>query len=342
MEEKLNKLHGEKLLNILSELEGKKIIVLGDIIADEFVYGTTERISREAPVLILRYQNRIVLPGGAGNAARNIRTLGGIPISLGVIGNDDIGRELVSSLDKSGVDLQHVEIDDKIDTVQKTRLLSGGTSTTKQQVIRIDRGGDKEIEKSVRKLILDKLKILINEVDGILVSDYDCGLISNEMAIEINEILKDFKGVKIVDSRYNMDVYKNFTLSSPNEEEAFSLTGYSMDNDEDIILAGQELLNKTGNENVLLTRGAKGMVLFSKNTTPVFIPITREDEIADVTGAGDTVAATVTLALASGVTPANSARLANIAGGVKVRKRGTATVSINELRKEINRLYKLD
>jgi rfaE bifunctional protein kinase chain/domain len=333
---------GRILLEELKKMNNCKIAVIGDVIADEFVYGSTERISREAPVLILRWQGSTVLPGGAGNAARNVGTLGGQPISLGVIGRDELGEKLTTSLQEAGVDVNYLQVDETMETVQKTRILSGGTSTTKQQVIRIDRGGDRQVNQHCRKQLLENLKKLLPEIKGVLVSDYDCGLLDREMVVELNQLLADFSGVKIVDSRYNMDVYSNFTLSSPNEEETLMLTGFSLDSEDGVYHAGHKLLTMTGNQHILLTRGSSGMALFSKGEEPFFIPITRKDEIADVTGAGDTVAATVTVALASGVSARNAALLANIAGGLKVRKRGTATVSIGEMQREICLLYKLE
>lgn len=329
----------DRLRSAIRQMAGRRVAVLGDLLADEFIYGTTERISREAPVLILRWQDRIVLPGGAGNAARNVRTLGGIPIAFGVTGTDTIGEELRQALSAAGVDMAGVSTDPDLDTVCKTRILSGGSSTTKQQVIRIDRGGDREVAPHIRENIFSALADELPRLDAILVSDYDCGLLGGRAGAErLNTMLADFPGVKVVDSRFHLDCYHQFTLCAPNEEEAFSLTGCTLENEDELERVGESLLEVTGNEHVLLTRGSRGMVLFSRDTPPVVVPVTRRDEIADVTGAGDTVAATVTVALASGVPPADAALLANVAGGIKVRKRGTATVSLDEIAAELTLL----
>lgn len=337
----IDRTEGLRLLDAVSRFRPVRVAVVGDLIADEFVYGTTERISREAPVLILRYQSRSILPGGAGNAARNVAALGGRPLSFGATGDDAAGRELRAAMAEAGIDLAAAAVDPGIETCVKTRILSGGSSTTKQQVIRIDRGGDRPVSAAASAAILERLVAAGPTLDAALVSDYQCGLLSAATAIEVNRILAPFPIVKIVDSRHRLLAFRDFTLCTPNEEEARELTGMPLETEAEAEAAGERLLATTGSRHALMTRGSRGMALFTPGERPLFVPITRRDEIADVTGAGDTVAATCAVALASGVAVGDAVRLANAAGGIKVRKRGTATVSREELAAELRALYGL-
>lgn len=333
----------DRLLAALARFRPAKVAVVGDFVADEFIYGTTERISREAPVLILRFGSRALLPGGAGNAARNLAAMGARPVAFGVTGRDAAGEELRGSLVACGVDAAALVADDAVETCVKQRILSGGSSTTKQQVIRIDRGGDRDASPAARDELFGALAARLSDFDALLVSDYRAGLLDDAAARRLNDLVARHPAgesfVRVVDSRHHLANFPGFTLCTPNEEEAREATGLPVETDDQALAAADALVARTGCRMALLTRGSRGMALVGRGIEPVLVPITRRDEIADVTGAGDTVAAACVMALASGVAPREAVELANVAGGIKVRKRGTAVVTADEIAAEIRSLY---
>jgi rfaE bifunctional protein kinase chain/domain len=308
--------------------------VIGDVMADEYVYGRVARISREAPVLILEYDSTEIVPGGGANAANNVAALGGRAALVGVIGRDDPGRRLVDALD-TRVDRRGIVRAEGRTTPVKTRILAGGIHSAKQQVVRIDRAVGGSIDKTSRRTFEDRAVAAAMKADAVLVSDYGGGVVSTALVSKIRVALKK-RGRPIpilVDSRYRLLDYRGLTACTPNESEVEQALGVRI-NDSVAVLerAGRTLLERTGMRAVLITRGGRGMALFVPDEPTVHIPIFGSDQIADVTGAGDTVMATMTLALAAGATFEAAARLANYAGGLVVMKRGTATVSGDELR----------
>jgi rfaE bifunctional protein kinase chain/domain len=328
---------GERLLDLVDRFGGRRIVVLGDLIADEFIYGRIARVSREAPVLILRYDSTEILPGGAGNAANNVAALGGVAAIVGLIGADESGRRLRKSFD-AGVAKDHLVSLRGYTTPTKTRILAGGIHSAKQQVVRIDRerafpaDGD-----GLRERIARAAEEAVADCDGVLVSDYGYGLVTPALVEHLKARLartRRRRGVPIlVDSRYDLLRYRRLTACTPNETEVEQLLGVKI-NDHAATLerAGRALLKRTAMQAVLVTRGSRGMALFEPGRRTVHIPIHGSDEIADVTGAGDTVMATMMLSLAAGASFYEAALLANYAGGIVVMKRGTATASAAELR----------
>jgi D-glycero-beta-D-manno-heptose-7-phosphate kinase len=315
------------------------VAVVGDAVADEFVYGRVARISREAPVLILEYDSTEIVPGGAGNAANNVAALGGRCELVAVVGRDDAARRFVGALHR-GVDRRRLVTSVHRPTPVKTRILAGGVHSAKQQVVRIDRGAGHPVDDRARVAFERAAVSAVDDADAVLVSDYGSGLISPSLVTKIRGALKH-AGHPIpvlIDSRYALLRYSGLTACTPNESEVEAALGISIDDDLRVLeRAGRTILERTRMQAVLITRGGRGMALFVSGMPTVHIPIFGSDEIADVTGAGDTVMATMTLSLAAGATFEAAARLANYAGGLVVMKRGTATVSAAELRDAIRK-----
>jgi rfaE bifunctional protein kinase chain/domain len=312
-------------------------VVIGDLVADEFVYGRLARVSREAPVLILEYDSTEIVPGGAGNATNNIAALGAKATLVGVVGRDMAGRRLIAALHRR-VDSRHLQRLPSTNTPTKTRILAGGVHSAKQQVVRIDRGVAQGIAPAARIAVERAALEAVPRADAVLVSDYGSGLITPALVDRIRSALeRTGRNIPIlVDSRYRLLDYRRLTASTPNESEVEQALGIVIDDDRKVLeKAGREILSRTKMEAVLITRGSKGMVLFVRKQSPLHIPIFGTDSIVDVTGAGDTVVSTVALALASGGSFESAARLANYAGGLVVMKRGTATVTADELRDAI-------
>jgi D-glycero-beta-D-manno-heptose-7-phosphate kinase len=323
-----------RLLALVEALKGRRIAVVGDLIADEFIYGQIGRVSREAPVLILNYDSTEIVPGGAGNAAANVAALGGIARAVGLAGRDDTGRRLLDILKRRRVAVAGVARPGGYHTPTKTRILAGGIHSAKQQVVRIDRAAAAAADDHAREAFGKRVVAAARECDALLVSDYGSGLVTPALAAEAQRVMR--VPLALVDSRYQLLRYHRMTACTPNESEVEQALGIRIgDNTRILERAGRELLRRTRARAVLITRGSRGMALFEPDTRTEHIPIFGSDQIADVTGAGDTVIATMTLALAAGATFLEAARLANFAGGLVVMKRGTATVSASELRQAV-------
>jgi rfaE bifunctional protein kinase chain/domain len=319
-----------RLIELVDRFYGCRVAVFGDLIVDEFIYGEIARVSREAPVLILNYDSTEIVAGGAGNAASNVAALGGKPVVVGLAGLDDAGHRLLSVL--HNMDIAGVARPSGYGTPTKTRILAGGIHSAKQQVVRIDRAAATRAGGDHRASIESKLLRAAARCDAMLVSDYGTGLVSPQLVARARKVMR--KGAPLlVDSRYSLLKFRGITTCTPNESELEQLFGVTIgENFRVLERTGRELLDRTRSEAVLVTRGSRGMALFQRDTPTLHIPISGSDQIADVTGAGDTVIATMTLALAAGANFEEAARLANCAGGIVVMKRGTATVSADELR----------
>jgi rfaE bifunctional protein kinase chain/domain len=322
-----------RLLELIDRFTAPRLVVFGDLIADEFVYGRVARVSREAPVLILEYDSTEILPGGAGNAAHNAAALGGHVTVVGLAGRDEPGRRMLAALPPNVARTSLVRPED-YRTPVKTRILAGGIHSAKQQVVRIDRRSD-PVSDVQRAAVERTVRSASRHADAVLVSDYGSGLVSPRF---VAELARQIRGSRrpipmLIDSRYALTRYARLTACAPNESEVEQALGLRI-NDHPRVLerAGRRLLQQTRMSCVLITRGSRGMALFEPDKPTVHIPIFGSDQVADVTGAGDTVMATMTLSLAAGATFEESARLANYAGGLVVMKRGTATVTRDELR----------
>ena len=327
------------VLALIDALPGRRVAVVGDAIADEFVYGRVARVSREAPVLILEYDTTEVVPGGAGNAANNVAAMGGAALLAAVIGRDEPGRRLLKALHRR-VNPRTVVRTARRGTTIKTRILAGGIHSAKQQVVRIDRMANGVVDRKSRDAFFRAAVSAALRSDAVLISDYGGGLVSPAIVSKIRgEMKRQGHAVPIlVDSRYRLLSYAGLTACTPNESEVEQALGVRINDDARLLeRAGRQILERTKMQAVLVTRGSRGMALFVPGEPTVHIPIFGSDEIADVTGAGDTVMATMALALAAGATFELAARLANYAGGLVVMKRGTATVSAAELRDAVKR-----
>jgi rfaE bifunctional protein kinase chain/domain len=331
-------LDSAQLLSLTGALRGKRVVVIGDVVADEFVYGRVARVSREAPVLILEYDSSEIVPGGAGNAANNIAALGGRATLVALVGRDEPARRLVSALHR-GVDPRLLRVA-SMPTPVKTRILAGGVHSAKQQVVRIDRGVAPQITPRVRAAFEQAALRAIKKADAVLVSDYGSGLITPALVRKIRRGLTGAQGPTpvLIDTRYRLLSYTGLTACTPNQSEVEQALGIQINDDTRALeKAGREILERTRMQAVLVTRGSHGMALFVRNGPVVHLPIFGSDAIGDVTGAGDTVVSAVTLALAAGGGFEAAARLANYAGGLVVMKRGTAPVGAGELRRAISK-----
>jgi rfaE bifunctional protein kinase chain/domain len=331
-------LDSAQLLSLTGALRGKRVVVIGDVVADEFVYGRVARVSREAPVLILEYDSSEIVPGGAGNAANNIAALGGRATLVALVGRDEPARRLVSALHR-GVDPRLLRVA-SMPTPVKTRILAGGVHSAKQQVVRIDRGVAPQITPRVRAAFEQAALKAIKKADAVLVSDYGSGLITPALVRKIRRGLTGAQGPTpvLIDTRYRLLSYTGLTACTPNQSEVEQALGIQINDDTRVLeKAGRAILERTRMQAVLITRGSHGMALFVRNGPVVHLPIFGSDAIVDVTGAGDTVVSAVTLALAAGGGFEAAARLANYAGGLVVMKRGTATVGAGELRRAISK-----
>lgn len=316
---------------IVAGFERVRVAVAGDLIADEFIYGQIDRVSREAPVLILSYDSAEVLPGGAGNAARNAASLGAAVELVGVVGRDPAGRGLYQALQASA-DVSGIVQASGMTTPVKTRILAGGVHSAKQQVVRIDRAGGGLTPTSVRRVEAALVRAM-GRADALVMSDYGTGLVTPESWQRAVAAAKGrTPGVVLVDSRYNLGGFSGVTACTPNESEVEALLGIRIDDNRKVLEeAGRHLLATLRCRAVLITRGSRGMALFEPGRPTDHIPIVGSDQVTDVTGAGDTVIATFAVALAAGASFGEAARLANHAGGIVVMKRGTAVVTRREL-----------
>jgi rfaE bifunctional protein kinase chain/domain len=320
----------KKIVRTFSEVS---VTVLADLVADEFVFGEIARVSREAPVLILKHRERMVVPGGGANAIMNLAALGVNVLPVGVVGDDEAGSLLLGRFRDKKISVSGIDRIKHHTTTTKTRILAGMSHTSRQQVVRVDR--EPEPLNDVHPVLLN----LVNAAreyatasDALLVSDYGYGAATPRLLtfVKSNGCLEN-KPIT-VDSRYRILEYEGATAATPNEPEVEEALRVKIGHDDHKLLAaGRRLMEEMALDSLVITRGRDGMVAFEKNAKPVSIPVYGSDQVVDVTGAGDTVIATFTAALAAGADTSSAARLANFAGGIVVMKRGTATVSNKEL-----------
>lgn len=324
-----------RLVELAERFTGRRVAVVGDVICDRFLYGDPSRISRESPVLILEYAGDTIVPGGAANAACNVGALGGEARLAGLVGRGDRDRRLFRALGPR-VDRRRLVRPAGYRAPVKTRILAGSPHTARQQVVRIDHPPDlRDPEAAARELEQAALAALA-DCDAVLVSDYGSGLVTPALFEKITGAVGR-RGRRrsipiLIDSRHNLAAFRGATACTPNESEAERIAGCAIGDDEAALeRAGRAILRKTAARGVVLTRGSRGMALFARGRRTDHVPIYGTDEVTDVTGAGDTVIATLALALAAGASLYEGSRLANTAAGLVVMKRGTATVTGDEL-----------
>ena len=325
----------DRLRKIVENFPNVTITVLGDMVADEFVFGEISRVSREAPVLILKHRERTILPGGGANAVYNLADLGVNVLPVGVVGDDEAGRLLLRRFRQKHIPTSGIVKDKNYTTVTKTRILAGMTHSGRQQVVRVDREPESEPNQHVTRELVMAAQQYGHASDALLVSDYGYGAAAPELLNAIRA--KNWNGIPVtLDSRNRMLEYIGITAATPNEPEVEdALRTRIGDNFDHLVEAGEKIMKIMRLQSLVITRGRHGMVTFRRREKPLEIPIYGSDEVADVTGAGDTVIATFTAALAAGADADAAAQLANHAGGIVVMKRGTATVSQRELLKAL-------
>jgi D-glycero-beta-D-manno-heptose-7-phosphate kinase len=323
----------ERWKKIVQSFSDVSITALVDLVADEFVFGEIARVSREAPVLILKHRERTVLPGGGGNAVMNLAALGVNVLPVGIVGDDEAGGLLLEQLREKKVSTSGIERVKGHITPTKTRILAGMSHTGRQQVVRVDREPEPLDEMHPILLnLVNAAREYATASDAFLISDYGYGAATPRLLnfVKSNRSLQNQPVT--LDSRYRMLEFERVSAATPNEPEVEEALGIKIGHDEQkLFAAGEGLLRQMALESLVITRGRDGMVAFEKGAPPLAIPIFGSDQVADVTGAGDTVIATFTAALAAGAVTADAAHLANFAGGIVVMKRGTATLSIKEL-----------
>ena len=335
LNEEIN-LDKEKLTRILNNFRDKKVMVLGDMVADRYIFGKTSRVSREAPVIILKYDTEEIILGGAANSVNNINAMGGRVFPVGIIGQDKAGRQMLKIMRDKKIVTSRMIVDVDSPTVTKTRIMAGDYHTARQQVVRIDRESDKPLSKELEARVLRVLAAHIPDMDAVLVSDYGAGLITERVRDVLLGLVHKYQKPLVVDSRYNITKYEGATLITPNETEAAPAVGMKVDGEKALKEVGARLLAKVKCKGVLTTQGRNGMTLFEPKGKITHIDIAGSDDAVDVTGAGDTVASCATLALAGGAGLKEAAELANLAAGVAVMKRGTAVVSIPEIKQKLD------
>ncbi len=321
-----------RLRKIVDAFPKITVTVLGDLVADEFIFGEISRVSREAPVLILKHRERTVVPGGGANAVNNLADLGVNVLPVGVVGDDEPGRLLVKYLRHKRIAVSGILKDKSYSTVTKTRILAGMTHTARQQVVRVDREPQVPPNQHLTRELYLATREYMHASDALLVSDYGYGAATPAIVSTLREKGKLGTVPLVIDSRYRLLQYAGATAATPNEPEVEEALGIRIgQNWEKLVAAGEQVMERMKLQSLLITRGRDGMVAFNHRHKPVDIPIFGSDQVADVTGAGDTVIAAFTAALATGASTEEAAQLANYAGGIVVMKRGTATVSREEL-----------
>ncbi|MEW5900873.1 MAG: PfkB family carbohydrate kinase [Acidobacteriota bacterium] len=325
-----------RLLQIIDCFQGKKIAVWGDFILDEYLYGNTRRISREAPVLIISYQKREFSLGGAGNSVLNLKALAADPLPVGVVGRDEPGQAIMRMLRWDKISTRYILTLQNYPTPLKTRILAGEENTRKQQILRIDKESRVPETPRLKKSLSDRLTDVQSRCAALLVSDYNYLTVQQDVFAGILPFFKRAKRPVTVDSRHRLLTFRGMTAATPNEPEVEEALQIKLDDRVALLKkAGRLLLRKLNSPALLITRGSRGMVLFEKANNPFFVPIHGSTDIVDVTGAGDTVISVFTLALACGASGREAALLANYAGGIVVMKKGTATVTAEELKEAI-------
>jgi D-glycero-beta-D-manno-heptose-7-phosphate kinase len=325
-----------ELITIIRRFAGQHIILLGDLVADEFIYGEISRVSREAPVLILKQREKQIVPGGGANAANNLADLGARVTPVGAVGNDEAGQALLRYFEHKGISTRRVIRLRGYSTPTKSRILGGLTHWQRQQIVRLDREPAQPLGRDLRRRLSAAVVPLLSRASALLISDYGYGSTDAREA----DFLRRRAGRKplpiTVDSRYAILNYHRLTAATPNEPEIEEAFGKKIGNNLDLLYhLGRRVLQRQSLRALVVTRGRDGMVLFEPRRKPRHIPVFGSDQVTDVTGAGDTVIAAFTLALGAGANYYQAAQIANCAGGLVVMKRGTATVANRGLEEAI-------
>ncbi len=308
-----------------------KVAIIGDIVADQYLNGTISRVSREAPVFILRHDQTTTLPGAAANAASNVASLGARACLVGVIGDDANGKLLLERMTEIGVDVSSVVADDAASTTTKVRILAGQQHAARQQVIRVDYEYGAPYAASTRQKVIENAAAAVRSADAVIFSDYNYGAADTEIFEAVRKAAAERGTPILVDSRFRLQEFRGASSATPNQDEVEQILGPGFGD-----AACDRLRDELGLDSLLVTNGNKGMTLIERGRQPRHIDAVGSDQAVDVTGAGDTVIAAYALGLASGLSYFDAAKLANHAGGIVVMKKGTAAVAPEELIASIN------
>ena len=321
-----------KLVSDIKNLINAKVLVVGDLAIDEMLYGDAERISREAPVLILQHTKTKIILGGASNAAHNVSTLNCGKVGVvGVCGVDYQAGQLLDAFEKANIDTRYLVRDENRKTTTKTRISGSITTSITQQIVRIDRQTTTPLCAETEAKVIKKLEKLIPNYEAIILSDYHLGTLTQPIIDKAIELAHKYNKVITVDAQKNLNKYQGVTALTPNQPDTEKFVGYFIKDEETLIKAGKDVISDTNAQMVLVTRGDKGMVLFEKNEIVSRIPVFNKKDVFDVTGAGDTVIAAFTLALAAGFEPKYAAVIGNIAASIVIRHFGCATTTVEEI-----------
>lgn len=323
-----------RLRSIIQSFAGKRVLVIGDMVADEYLIGRPTRISREAPVLILELDQERLIPGGAINVGVNARSLYAEVFLAGVVGADLTGEKLRQAIQDRGIHQEGLHTDPSRPTSTKTRIMAGSPQLVQQHIVRIDRVDTSDIDGPCKVHILDYIKHILPDIDAVVLSDYENGVISPDIIETCIPAARELNKVIVVDSHESLFRFQGVTALTPNQPEAERTLNMTIRNQADLDEAGQRLLQGSKAQGVLITRGSEGMSLFEAGKAPLHLPVfplPNASEIVDANGAGDTVAATFTLALTTGASMAEAAYLANAAAALVVRRLGCASNTPEEL-----------
>lgn len=326
----------EQLIQWIPKLGQGRVLVVGDLVIDEMIYGATHRLSREAPVMILKHQRSDILLGAAGNAAHNVARLNASRAAVvGVAGKDYYCSLLLDAFQRDGIDATGLIQDADRPTSTKTRISGMANHSVTQQVVRIDRESNAPVSQAVENQLLDTLTRMAPEFDAMLLSDYSLGVLTPTVIAHCRALCAKHQLLMVVDSQQDLRLFQGAAIITPNQTEAERQAGFLLNTPEAVRRAGIKLLQDAGSQNMLITRGESGMSLFERlsDGTPrqTDIPVFNRSEVFDVTGAGDTVVATLTLAMAVGVPLPEAAVLGNLAASIVVKRFGAATTNPQEL-----------
>ena len=329
----------KKILDNLNKLKEPKILVIGDFAIDEMVFGQTERISREAPVLILEHTETKIILGTASNAANNISSLNlGKVGAIGVLGDDYYGKVLINALNEAKINTDFMVVDKERKTTTKTRISGSCSQSVTQQIVRIDRQTKTPVTGEVEKKIIENIKKAMPMYDGVILSDYHLGCLTQNVITSAIEEAKKLNKIIVADIQKEMEKYKGVTAITPNQPDTEKFVSKFIKDDKTLNEAGLELMNKLDLKTLLITRGENGMAVFEKGREPVKIPAFNKKEVFDVTGAGDTVVAAFTLALCAGFSAKEAAIIGNTAASIVIRHFGCHTTNIDEIEFELKNL----
>lgn len=327
------------LNKIIDNMSNKKILVIGDLAIDEMIYGNASRISREAPVLILLHSQTNIILGAASNAAHNLSTLNkGKVGAIGLYGDDYYGPILLDTLSKAGINTDFMVKDNTRPTTVKTRISGASTQSVTQQIVRIDRESHKFVSGAIEAQVIENIKKAIPEYDAVILSDYGTGMMTQNIIDITIETANSLGKIIAVDPQSEFHKFQNATVLTPNQPDAQKAVGYEIIDEATLNQVGADLLVKTKAKMLLITRGGDGMIVFEQGKKGIKIPAFNKTDVFDVTGAGDTVVASYTLALASGATPAEAMLIGNLAASIVVKHFGCATTTQEELKSTLEEL----